>query len=100
MKSPARSARSFKAEVLPALVLEAAILVLASMVLDGGGIARVCLQALVGFWGAVGVLRIRRRGALSGLDVLVIRYGYIPAGIISFFVTRWIWHMRGFGHHL
>lgn len=88
---------SLKTEWLPALVFQMPILVLSSMVLDFGGIAQVCFYALVAFWGGVAVLHVRRSGSLSRVDLLLIRYGYILACVISFFVTRWIWHLRGYG---
>jgi hypothetical protein len=91
---------SFVNEVLPALVLQAPILMLAGMVLDGGSIFQVCAYAFVGFWGGVGVLGLRRRGALSRVDSFLIRYGYILACMMSFFVTRWVWHLRGYGDYL
>jgi hypothetical protein len=93
-------ARSIASELPFALVTQSVILVLASMILDGGGIAQVCFYAFVAFWGGVAVLRFHRRGALSRVDLLLIRYGYILVCIISFFITRWIWHWRGFGQYL
>lgn len=87
---------SVKSELPFVLVTQSIILVLASMILDGGAIAQVCFFAFVAFWGAVAVLRLRRRGALTRVDLLLLRYGYILACIISFFITRWIWQMRGF----
>jgi hypothetical protein len=91
---------SLKTEWLPALVFQMPILVLASMVLDGGGIAQVCFYALVAFWSGVAVLHFHRRGALTRVDLLLIRYGYILVCIISFIITRWIWHWRGYGRYL
>ena len=91
---------SLKTEWLPALVFQMPILVLASMILDGGGIAQVCFYALVAFWVGVAVLHVHRKGALSRVDLLLIRYGYIFVCIMSFFITRWIWQWRGFGRYL
>jgi hypothetical protein len=100
MNTPAYPPRAFANEVFPALVLQVPILVLAGMILDGGGVFQACAYALAGFWGGVGVLRLRRRGYLSRLDSFLIRYGYILACIISFFVTHWIWRLRGYGDYL
>jgi hypothetical protein len=83
-----------------AFALQATILVFTALLLDGGTIFQVCVYALVGFWGGVTVLRIRAKGELSTLDLLLIRYGYVPACIISFFVTREVWHLRGCGGYL
>lgn len=92
--------RTIRSELPFILVVQSIILVMASMVLDGGGIAQVCFYALVAFWGGVVVLHFHRRGALSRVDLLLIRYGYILLCIISFFITRLIWHWRGYGHYL
>ena len=82
------------------LVTQSIVLVLESMILDGGGIAQVCFYAFVAFWTGVLVLCFRRRGALSRVDLLLIRYGYILVCVISFFITRWIWDWRGLGQYL
>jgi len=91
---------SLKTEWLPALVLQMPILVLSSMVLDGGGVAQVCFYAMVAFWGGVAVLHFHCRGALSRADLLLVRYGYILVCVISFFITRWVWQWRGYGQYL
>jgi len=91
---------SLKTEWLPALVFQMPILVLSSMVLDGGGIAQVCFYAFVAFWCGVLVLRFHRRGALTRVDLFLIRYGYILVCVASFFITRLIWQWRGFGRYL
>ena len=93
-------ARSIRTELPFALATQSVVLVLASMILDGGGIAQVCFYAFAAFWGGVLVLRLHRRDALSNVDLLLIRYGYILVCIVSFFITRWIWHWRGFGQYL
>jgi hypothetical protein len=100
MSDAAHPVPSLKTEWLPALFFQIPILVLASMVLDGGAIAQVCFYALVAFWVGVVVLHFRRRGVLSRVDLLLIRWGYILACIISFFITRWIWQLRGYGQYL
>ncbi len=75
-------------------------MILAAMILDGGGIGQVCLFALLGFWGGVFVLRARSRGTLTRVDLMLIRGGYILVCIISFFVTRLVWALRGYGGYL
>ena len=82
------------------LVTQSAILVLTSMVLDGGGIFQVCFYALVAFWCGVVALYFHRQGALSRVDLLLLRYGYILLCILSFFITRLIWEWRGYGQYL
>lgn len=91
---------TLRPQFLPALSWQAIILLLASMVLDGGGIFQVCFYALVGYWGGVAVLLLRKRASLSITDTLFIRHGYIFVCVISFLVTRLIWHLRGYGKYL
>lgn len=100
MSDSAHPVPSLKTEWHPALVFQMPILILASMVLDGGGIAQVCFYALVAFWVGVVVLYVRRRGVLSKVDLFLIRWGYIVVCIISFFITRLVWGLRGYGGYL
>jgi hypothetical protein len=93
-QSPLQSA------IYSACIQQAIIMILAAMMLDGGCIGQVCAYAILAFWGGVFVLRVRRRGNLTKLDLMLIRGGYIVVCVISYFVTRWIWHLRGFEHYL
>jgi hypothetical protein len=78
-----------------ALIQQAVVLVLAAGMLDGGELAQVCFYAFAAFWAGVGVLIARRGAALTRVDILLIRWSYIPLCIGSFFLTHWIWSLRG-----
>ena len=52
------------------------------------------------FWGGVAALHLRGKGILSRTDLMLIRYGFILVCVISYLLTHWIWHMRGFGKYL
>jgi hypothetical protein len=80
-----------------ALLQQGVILVLASMILDGGRFAQMCAYGVAGFWGGFAVLRMRRRNVLTRLDFVLIRFGTIPVCALSFFLTLWIWRLRGYG---
>lgn len=80
-----------------ALVQQTIILVLASMVLDGGRFAQTCAYGIAGFWGGFAVLRSRRRAALTLVELGFIRWNTIPVCALSFFVTNCIWRLRGYG---
>jgi len=80
-----------------ALLQQAIILVLASMILDGGRFAQTCAYGVAGFWGGFMVLRMRRQNAPAKLDIALVRFGSIPACALSFFLTSWIWRLRGYG---
>jgi hypothetical protein len=100
MSDSARPASPLQSAIYSACIQQAIIMILAAMILDGGSIGQVCLYALLGFWGGVFVLRVRRREALTKMDLMLIRGGYILVCIISFFITRWIWSWRGYGGYL
>jgi len=91
---------TLRSELPFALVLQTIIMVVAGMILDGGGVLQICFYAFVAFWIGVGVLRFRRRGVLTRVDLFLIRYGFILACILSFIITRWIWQLRGYGQYL
>lgn len=78
-----------------ALVQQTIILALASMVLDGGRFAQTCAYGIAGFWGGFAVLRSRRRAALTLVELGFIRWSTIPVCALSFFLTNWIWRLRG-----
>jgi len=82
--------------MVSAIVQQSVIMILASMILDGGGIAQVCLYALLAFWSGVAVLRIRSKGPPSKVDLALVRGGFILVCLLSFFITRLIWRLRGF----
>lgn len=79
-----------------ALIQQAIVILLSAGMLDGGELAQVCLYAFFGFWGGTGVLIAKRRGALTRVDILLIRWSYIPLCIVSFFLTHWIWSLSGY----
>jgi hypothetical protein len=95
MKAELTDARVKDAEWF-AFVQQSLILVLASMILDGGGLFQVCFYAFTAYWAGVGLLRLRAGAALSKVDLLLIRSGYLPACVLSFFLTYSIWHLRGY----
>jgi hypothetical protein len=100
MGDSANAATPFASAIYSACIQQAIIMILAAMILDGGCIGQVCLSALLAFWGGVLVLRVRTRGALTKTDLMLVRGGYILVCVISYFVTRWIWHLRGYDHYL
>lgn len=77
------------------MVQQLIILILAGMILDGGTIARICLYAAVAFWGGVAVIRLRRGTPPTKADLTLIEGGYVVVGVIAYFVTHWIWQLRG-----
>jgi hypothetical protein len=78
-------------------ILEQSVLLpLAGMILDGGGILLVAFFALAAYWGAVLLIRLRRRGFYTKLDLAFFRWGFFIVCVTSFFLARWIWRLRGY----
>jgi hypothetical protein len=100
MSASTRAISPLEGAIYSAFMQQAIILILAAMILDGGCIGQVCIYAFLGFWGGVFVLRVRTRDVLTKVDLLLIRGGYILVCILSFFITRSIWTLRGFGGYL
>lgn len=53
------------------------------MVLDGGGVAKVCGIAVAGFWGAASLCVARRPVTPTRGDLLRIRFGFFPVLIAT-----------------
>jgi len=96
MKSRACAATPLSEAVRFALLQQALVLLLSAGMLDGGQLAQVCLYAFAGFWSGAGVLIARRGPALTRLDILLIRWSSIPLCVLSYFLTHWIWRLRGY----
>src|SRR5581483_4987293 len=60
-----------------AVALQVGLLVFTSRILDGGDCAQLCLIAIVGYWLMVWGIAARRRNALTGFDVVLIRSGFL-----------------------
>jgi hypothetical protein len=63
--------------------------------MDFGTVAQICGIALVAFWGGAVVLVWRHPQCPSRLDLGLIRFGYLPVVVMTFFLVAWIWHLRG-----
>jgi hypothetical protein len=93
-QSPLRNA------MYSAYIQQAIVMILAAMVPGGGRIVQVCAYAILAFWGGVFTLCVRSRWVVTKVDLILIRGGYILVCVISYFVTRWFWHLRGYDHVL
>jgi hypothetical protein len=86
--SPYRDAVKF------ALAQQLIILVLAALILDAGETGEICLSAALVFWIGFLIIRIRRRSRPTTIDLILIRAGYIPLCVLTWFVVHLIWHLR------
>jgi hypothetical protein len=85
----------YDSPIFEAVALQIVLGLLAMLILDGGGIAQICGIALLAFWSGAVVLIWRHPQSPSRFDIEVIRFGYFPAILVSFFLSVWIWHLRG-----
>jgi len=79
-----------------ALIQQAVVIFFSNLILDDGAVAQVCLYAFAGFWVGAGLLVARRGAALTWMDIRLIRWSYIPLCVAAFFLTHWIWRLRGY----
>ena len=86
---------SYRKPVFEAVVLQLILGILSLMILDGGTTARICGIALVAFWGGATVLIWRRPRSPTKTDIELIRFGYLPLGLLAFFLVHFIWTLRG-----
>lgn len=71
------------------------VILVASNILDGGGILRCVAYAAAAWWIGVLIVLIRRRDNLLPPDWLLFRWGYLILCAISIPLTLGIWHLRG-----
>src|SRR5271154_6438416 len=67
------AASPYRDAIKLALTQQGAVLLLASMILDGGYIFDFCLIAFIAFWTVVGLIRWRRPHAPTKLDLIFIQ---------------------------
>jgi hypothetical protein len=92
---------SFVATPLPhtilfSLVQQALVVILGSMIHDGGALLQTFLYGIAGFWIGVCLIWFRRGASLTKADVTLVRWGVLPMCVISFLLTGGIWHLRGY----
>ena len=75
-------------------IIQATLVVLAGMILDGGYVAHTVIVSVVAFWPSVFLLVLRNPKEPKPADLVYIKFGPIPVAIISFFLTSWIWQLR------
>ena len=78
------------------LAQQGVVAALAGMILDGGQVLQCVAYAAGAYWIGVFIIVGRRTERLTRLDRLLIRWGFPMLCVVSFFLTRWIWSLRGF----
>jgi hypothetical protein len=86
---------SYRKPVFEVVGLQVVLGVLSLLILDGGASARICGIALLAFWGAAAVLIWRRPQSPTRLDIVLLRFGYLPLLVLAFFLVHFGWALSG-----
>jgi hypothetical protein len=74
---------NMKGALLGPLVAQLLLLMLAALILDGGIIASFCMAGAVAHWVMVTYLAIRRRDALTRVDQILVRLGFVIFTVVA-----------------
>jgi|LakMenEpi03Aug12_release.lakeMendotaPanAssembly.Ray.scaffolds.fasta_scaffold580348_2 hypothetical protein len=85
----------FDPAVKHALVLQSIATVLLMLVLDGGSLAKVGSASMVAFWIGAAVVMARRPRTPTGLDLLYIRWGFLPVLLVGMRCIPFMGALRG-----
>jgi hypothetical protein len=83
--------RAYRRPIFEALVLQVIFGVLSMMALDGGRIAHTTGIALLAFWVGATLIIFRRPTTPTPIDLLLVRFGFLPLLVLSFTVAEYVW---------
>jgi hypothetical protein len=86
---------SYRHAVVVGSVVALTFVVLSALLLDGGLTLQVTFMAILGYLGGLAVMAARRPQAPSALDLMLVRWGFIPLWIASQFGARYAWTLMG-----
>ncbi len=95
MKLSLALAPQYQSAVIWAAVQQAVAGVLSAMMLDGGVFLEVWCFTILAFWVGVILIVLRRPLSPTRLDVLAIKYGFVPFFIVACWLSFGIWKFRG-----
>lgn len=78
------------------LVYQLILLLFTGMILDGGRCSGYVTMAMIAFWGSVIVLIIRNPKNPKPVDIVYIKFGFIPVLIITPYIMGFVWSFSGF----
>ena len=78
------------------LVQQAIVMVLASMLLDGGVVARIVIYAIAAYWTGFVIAYALRHHHWTAADRILARWGFLILCPVSGFVTGLVWRIKGF----
>ena len=86
---------AYREAVKVALVLQVVGTLALLTVLDGGTLAKTGGAAMIGFWIGAAVVMVRRPRNPTPLDLLYVRWGYLPVLIVGIACVPVIAALRG-----
>ena len=86
---------SYRKAITVSLPQQVVAVLLSMMLLDGGQTAQVCGMAFLAFCIGIGLIMFRRSLSPSRADLLLIRFGFVPLFVAAFFISRFVWKIRG-----
>ncbi len=86
---------SYRHAVVVGSVVALTFVVLSALLLDGGLTFQVTFMAILGYLGGLAVMAARRPQAPSALDLMLVRWGFIPLWIAAQFGARYAWTLMG-----
>jgi hypothetical protein len=86
---------SYREAVKGALVLQVMTALLLLMVLDGGVMAQAGGAAMIGFWIGVGIVMLRRPRTPTKVDLLYVRWGFLPMLVVAIAWSPFMGALRG-----
>ena len=78
-----RLSDDYKSPIHLALIQQGVVGFFCLLLLDGGGMAKVCGIVIIAFWTGVGLMMFRRPSEPTEVDKLVIKYAFVPLLIAS-----------------
>jgi hypothetical protein len=80
-----------KVDISFPVVQQVLVLMMASMILDGGMMMQLSGCAALAYWVGFSIIMARRRGRLTQTDAILIRWGFLMLYTVSFALTGLIW---------
>ena len=84
-------AAGYRRAIFDSLISQVVLGILAMMFLDGGRIAHTTGIAVLAFWIGAAIIILRRPKTSTELDLLLIRFGFLPLLVITFALAEWVW---------
>lgn len=87
-------AADYPRPLLQALGIQLCLLVLMSLILDGGMVFAACRYTSVGFWFGVILILIRRPLRPADSDLLYLRFGLPIIIVVAVPMFLWVWQIK------